>query len=38
MDKKDDNEIKIFKLNRIKFNELYQDAIKYIRATYQAAG
>lgn len=38
MAKKDDNEIKIFKLNRIKFNELYQDAIKYIRATYQAVG
>ena len=38
MAKKDDNEIKIFKLNRIKFNELYQDAINYIRATYQAVG
>lgn len=33
-----DNEIKIFKLNRIKFSELYQDALAYIKATYKAAG
>ena len=32
------NEIKIFKLNRIKFSELYQDALAYIKATYKAAG
>ena len=32
-----DKEIKIFKLNRIKFNELYQDALNYIKATYKAA-
>lgn len=32
------DEIKIFKLNRIKFNELYEDALAYIKATYQAVG
>lgn len=35
---KDNKEIKIFKLNRIKFNELYQDALAYIKATYKAVG
>ena len=34
----DNNEIKIFKLNRIKYSELYQDALAYIKATYKAAG
>lgn len=38
MAEKDNNEIKIFKLNRIKFSELYQDALAYIKATYKAAG
>ena len=34
----DNNEIKIFKLNRIKFRELYDDALAYIKATYKATG
>ena len=38
MANKDNNEIKIFKLNRIKFSELYQDALAYIKATYAAVG
>lgn len=38
MAEKDDKEIKIFKLNRIKFRELYEDAIKYIKATYKVVG
>ena len=33
-----DKEIKIFKLNRIKFDELYKDATAYIKATYKAVG
>jgi len=33
-----DSEIKIFKLNRIKFSELYNDALTYIKATYKAVG
>lgn len=33
---KTDREIKIFKLHRIKFNELYEDALSYIKATYAA--
>lgn len=33
----DNNELKIFKLNRIKFKELYNDALAYIKATYKAA-
>lgn len=33
----DYKELKIFKLNRIKYEELWEDAIKYIRATYNAA-
>lgn len=33
-----ENEIKIFKLNRIKFRELYDDALAYIKATYKAVG
>ena len=37
MAEKDDKEIKIFKLNRIKFAELYEDALAYIKATYKAA-
>lgn len=31
-------ELKIFKLNRIKFDELWDDATNYIKATYGAAG
>lgn len=38
MAEKDDKEIKIFKLNRIKFAELYEDALAYIKATYKAVG
>ena len=38
MAEKDDKEIKIFKLNRIKFAELYQDALNYIRASYKVVG
>lgn len=38
MAEKDDKEIKIFKLNRIKFAELYEDALTYIKATYKAVG
>jgi len=38
MANKDDKEIKIFKLNRIKFSELYYDALAYIKSTYKAAG
>lgn len=38
MAEKDDKEIKIFKLNRIKFSELYEDALAYIKATYKAVG
>jgi len=38
MAEKDDKEIKIFKLNRIKFRELYEDAVSYIRATYKVVG
>lgn len=33
-----DHEIKIFKLNRIKFQELYKDAVDYIKASYKAVG
>jgi len=32
-----DKEIKIFSLNRLKFNELYSDAMRYIKAQYAAA-
>ncbi len=32
------DKIKIFSLNRLKFNELYEDALKYIKATYKAVG
>ena len=35
---KDNNELKIFKLNRIKFNELYEDALTYIKASYKSVG
>lgn len=35
MAKKESN-LKIFSLNRISFNELYQDCLKYIKATYNA--
>jgi len=38
MAKKDDREIKIFSLNRIKYFELYQDALKYVKASYKAVG
>jgi len=38
MAKTDDKEIKIFSLNRIKYTELYQDALKYIKASYKAVG
>ncbi|WQJ53731.1 MAG: baseplate wedge subunit [Wendovervirus sonii] len=38
MAKKDNREIKIFSLNRIKYFELYQDALKYIKASYKAVG
>ena len=38
MANKDNSELKIFKLNRIKFNELYADALAYIKATYKAVG
>lgn len=38
MAEKDDKEIKIFKLNRIKFKELYDDAVSYIKATYKVVG
>ena len=38
MAEKDAKEIKIFKLNRIKFAELYEDALAYIKATYKAVG
>lgn len=31
-----DSNLKIFSLNRIKFNELWADALKYIKRTYQA--
>lgn len=34
----DDGKLKIFKLNRIKFNELYADALAYIQASYKAVG
>lgn len=34
----DDREIKIFKLNRIKFNELYQDALRYVKSVYNSVG
>lgn len=33
----ENNEQKIFKLNRLKFKELYQDALDYIKASYKAA-
>lgn len=29
---------KIFSLNRLKFSELYEDALKYVKATYKAVG
>lgn len=32
------DKIKIFSLNRLKFSELYEDALKYIKATYKAVG
>lgn len=34
----DNKEPKIFKLNRIKFNELFNDALAYIKSTYKAVG
>lgn len=34
----DKKEQKIFKLNRLKFSELYNDALDYIKSTYKAAG
>jgi hypothetical protein len=32
-----DNNLKIFSLNRLKFNELWEDALSYIKKTYKAA-
>ena len=36
MSKNANDEQKIFSLNRLKFNELYDDAVKYLKETYNA--
>lgn len=38
MASKDKQEPKIFSLHRLKFNELYEDALSYIKNTYRTIG